>query len=85
MNTKLPSETIVYYDDLMAINYANPTLPSGNIGWIELVGISRDKNVVGMVDVNKAFFSNVDTVALKTHIVLLLTKISARWRNTTIG
>lgn len=62
MNTKLPSETIAYYNDLMAINYVKPTLSSSNIGWIELVGISRDKNVMETVDVNKAIFSNVDTV-----------------------
>lgn len=62
MNTKLPSETIAYYKDLMAINFVRPSLSSGNIGWIELVGISRDKNVTSTVDTNWKMISNVDTV-----------------------
>jgi hypothetical protein len=62
MNTKLPTETIAYYKDLTAINFVRPSLSSGNIGWIELVGISRDKNVTSTVDANWKMISNVDTV-----------------------
>lgn len=62
MNTKLPTVTTAYYEELKGINFVKPTLSSGNIGWIELVGISRDRNVTQMVDVNKALISNADIV-----------------------
>lgn len=62
MNTKLPSETVAYYKDLEAVNFVKPSLAAGNIGWIELVGISRDKNVMSTVDANMKLISNVDTV-----------------------
>ena len=62
MNTKLPSVTTAYYDDLQGINYVKPTLSSGNIGWIELVGISQSGKVTQMVDVNRSMINNVDIV-----------------------
>ena len=62
LNTKLPSETIAYYNELKGINYVKPNLASGNVGWIELVGVSRNQAVTQTVNVNGSLISNADIV-----------------------
>lgn len=62
LNTKLPAETIVYYDELRGVNYVKPSLTSGNVGWIELVGLSRSQTVTQTVNVNGSLISNADIV-----------------------
>ena len=59
MNTKLPSETTVYFNDLSGVNYIKPTGIVG-MGWIELSGINATGNVMRTVDVNGKMFNNVD-------------------------